>query len=263
MPRAGCQLPLFRYELSETSVVFAYLCARECALRVNAARHIPTGSVDTTIRVWDSLAIAPSTEQGFPSRARRTHIKTLTGHSRYCTALTAAHETAAVSRLARVSFSFLARVGRSHTHMSTWVQAHRPITGMTMLEDTGHLLSASLDGTLRVWNYTLGVVIKQFEHREEMRCLAYRCVPALYIYKLNFRQTLEVEGRALTGETVFVGSGLGLRSMDTNEVLVGTGDDSILVYALPEETRQSRRPSRAVTASIASDDDGDRGEEPL
>lgn len=66
--------------------------------------------------------------------------------------------------------------------------------------------------------------------------------------------------RALTGET---GLWAGLHSMDTNEVLVGTGDDSILVYALPEETRQSRRPSRAVTASIASDDAGDRGEEPL
>jgi hypothetical protein len=55
----------------------------------------------------------------------------------------------------------------------------------------------------------------------------------------------------------------GFRSMDTNKVLVGTGDDSILVYALPEETRQSRRSSRAVTASIVSDDDGDRGGEPL
>jgi WD40 repeat protein len=51
----------------------------------------------------------------------------------------------------------------------------RPITAMKMLEDAGHLLSTSLDGTLRVWNYTSGVVIKQFEHREEMRCLAYRC----------------------------------------------------------------------------------------
>lgn len=118
--------------------------------------------------------MAPSTEQGFPGRARRTHIKTLTGHSRYCTTPTAPHETAAASSVTIMRASLF--TSDAHTHVSCWVREHRPITGMTMLEDTGHLLSASLDGTLRVWNYTLGVVIKQFEHRDEMRCLAYRCV---------------------------------------------------------------------------------------
>jgi hypothetical protein len=35
--------------------------------------------------VWDSLAMAPST--AVPTKSRRTHIKTLTGHSRFGTPL--------------------------------------------------------------------------------------------------------------------------------------------------------------------------------
>jgi WD40 repeat protein len=52
----------------------------------------------------------------------------------------------------------------------------RPVTGLEMLTETGHLLSCSLDGCLKVWNYTMGTVLKQFDHTQEIRCLAYRCV---------------------------------------------------------------------------------------
>ena len=55
-----------------------------------------------------------------------------------------------------------------------YVGVSRPVTAVRMLDETGHLLSTSLDGTLRVWNYTLGVVLHQFEHAEEMRCMTYR-----------------------------------------------------------------------------------------
>jgi len=98
------------------------------------------------------------------------------------------------------------------THIKTLEGHTRPVTGVHMLDETGHLLSISLDGTLRVWDYTKGAILKMFEHSEEMRCLAYR--------------------------------------FDSNEVLVGTTDNNILVYPLPDITRQSERSSIAPSVSV-------------
>uniref|UniRef100_A0A7S0MZX6 Uncharacterized protein n=1 Tax=Pyramimonas obovata TaxID=1411642 RepID=A0A7S0MZX6_9CHLO len=97
---------------------------------------------------------------------------------------------------------------RKKTVIKTLVGHTRPVTGLDMLEETGHLLSCSLDGTLKVWNYTMGACLLQFEHAMEFRCLAYRA--------------------------------------DHNEALVGTSDDSILVFKLPDESRQVSRATSAT-----------------
>eukprot|EP00959_Pyramimonas_sp_CCMP1952_P105738 2211064-Pyramimonas_sp.AAC.1 len=59
-----------------------------------------------------------------------------------------------------------------------------------MLGETGHLLSCSLDGTLKVWDYTRGTCLIEFEHAAEFRCLAYRCAPDILRSSINIIYTI-------------------------------------------------------------------------
>ncbi len=45
----------------------------------------------------------------------------------------------------------------------------RCVTGLALAPRGGHLLSCSLDGTLRLWDYVQGVTVAKFTHHEEMR----------------------------------------------------------------------------------------------
>ncbi len=50
----------------------------------------------------------------------------------------------------------------------------RCVTGLEMSPHGGHLVSCSLDGSLRLWDYVTGAGLAKFTHHEEMRCLALR-----------------------------------------------------------------------------------------
>jgi hypothetical protein len=46
---------------------------------------------------------------------------------------------------------------------------HRCVTGLEVNPATGHLISVSLDGSLRFWDYVVGTVLFKYTHHEEFR----------------------------------------------------------------------------------------------
>ena len=50
----------------------------------------------------------------------------------------------------------------------------KTVTDLEIVPSHGHLLSCSQDGIFNIWNYTQGVILKQFKHHEDFRCLALR-----------------------------------------------------------------------------------------
>ncbi|KAK3282643.1 hypothetical protein CYMTET_9628 [Cymbomonas tetramitiformis] len=104
---------------------------------------------------------------------------------------------------------------KGRTHIKTLQGHQRPVTGIAILEETGHLVSCSLDGSLRIWNYTMGEVLKTFRHKEELRCLAFR--------------------------------------PDTNAMLVGTMQDNILLFPLPEDMHQLTRRTSSANSSVPAE----------
>jgi len=65
-------------------------------------------------------------------------------------------------------------VFRSGTHLRTLAGHTQSITGLDVIPLSGHLVSCSMDCSIRVWNYNTGVVLRQYSHHEELRCLALR-----------------------------------------------------------------------------------------
>eukprot|EP01016_Furgasonia_blochmanni_P038783 TRINITY_DN4728_c0_g2_i3.p1 TRINITY_DN4728_c0_g2~~TRINITY_DN4728_c0_g2_i3.p1 ORF type:complete len:188 (-),score=30.62 TRINITY_DN4728_c0_g2_i3:347-910(-) len=54
------------------------------------------------------------------------------------------------------------------------LSAHKgPVTGMLIIEETGHLVSCSSDGVIHAWDYPRKQVVKTFEKKETFNCLAY------------------------------------------------------------------------------------------
>lgn len=68
----------------------------------------------------------------------------------------------------------------------------RTVTALSILPQTGDLLSCGLDGRLIFWDYVTRAQLRKFEHAEEMLCMAVR--------------------------------------VDTDEVLVGTREGNILRF---------------------------------
>jgi len=66
------------------------------------------------------------------------------------------------------------------------------VLGLSLLQDTGHLVSCGADSSVRIWDYSAGVQLNKLTHADEMRCMAVR--------------------------------------QDTGEVLVGTMQDRILKF---------------------------------
>ncbi|MEW5314577.1 MAG: hypothetical protein WDW38_006061 [Sanguina aurantia] len=96
-----------------------------------------SGSEDATIRVWDTVPARVGS--GDPASASSRHL---------------------------LPSSASLRVLHGHT---------RCVTGLEVLPRTGHLLSCSLDGSLRRWDYVTGEVLHIHQHvSEEFRCLALR-----------------------------------------------------------------------------------------
>ena len=80
------------------------------------------------------------------------------------------------------------------------------VLGLSLLQDTGHLVSCGADNSVRIWDYSAGVQLNKLTHADEMRCMAVR--------------------------------------QDTGEVLVGTMQDRILKFPrhqlLPEDLQAAR-----------------------
>ena len=49
-----------------------------------------------------------------------------------------------------------------------------PLRGVVVLPDIGHVASASSDGTLLLWDYSQGAILRTFHHAEEVSCIACR-----------------------------------------------------------------------------------------
>eukprot|EP00899_Mesostigma_viride_P020246 jgi/Mesvir1/28222/Mv04771-RA.1 len=104
------------------------------------------------------------------------------------------------------------------------LQGHsKTVTALTMLTDTGQLLSCSLDGKLLIWNYSQGEIVRTFAHHEEFRCMAVR--------------------------------------NDTREVFLGTQQNNILLYPLPDLEDDDEYNQGGLSGSdlSAGEDDKDNG----
>eukprot|EP00743_Colponemidia_sp_Colp-15_P004981 GILK01005367.1.p1 GENE.GILK01005367.1~~GILK01005367.1.p1 ORF type:complete len:818 (+),score=111.10 GILK01005367.1:64-2517(+) len=58
-------------------------------------------------------------------------------------------------------------------HLYTLKSHTAPVTDLLVIPDTGYVVSCSFDATIVVWKYQKELVLKQFQHSEEFRCLAY------------------------------------------------------------------------------------------
>jgi WD40 repeat protein len=99
----------------------------------------------------------------------------------------------------------------SAAHLVRSLAAHtQPVRDVLVTPNSGLLVSCAYDGKIKVWDYNLvdeetgviGKVVKQYEHHDEFRCLAYN---------------------PLQGE-----------------ILAGTEQNRILLFGLPAELKVSR-----------------------
>ena len=60
------------------------------------------------------------------------------------------------------------------TLVKTLVGHKRTVTSVQIEPTSGYLLSCGMDGTLNIWDYSQGTVLKSFRHREELRCMVMR-----------------------------------------------------------------------------------------
>lgn len=66
------------------------------------------------------------------------------------------------------------KVFRKGTHLGTLAGHTNSVTGLDVMPLSGHLVSCSLDCTIRIWDYKTGKVLEKFTHYEEFKCLALR-----------------------------------------------------------------------------------------
>jgi WD40 repeat protein len=78
---------------------------------------------------------------------------------------------------------------RSGTHLRTLKGHSQSITGMDVIPLSGHLVSCSMDCIIKVWDYTAGVVLRQYIHHEELRCLALRCVVHWAVTEFTYKSS--------------------------------------------------------------------------
>ena len=65
------------------------------------------------------------------------------------------------------------------------LKGHRaPLRGIVVLPNAGHVASASSDGRLLLWDYCQGIVLRKFQHAEELTCLACRYELSLLLQHL-------------------------------------------------------------------------------
>ena len=127
---------------------------------------IITGGNDCIIKVWNALSYEPMGEH-------RGHAEPVTCLALESNFLFSGSEDSAICIWDTVP----ANAGlffNSGTLIKKLTGHKTIVTGIDILWDTGHLVSCSLDATVRVWDYTRGQVLTVLNHTEEMCCLGLR-----------------------------------------------------------------------------------------
>ena len=139
-----------------------------CLIHDNTKNVIVSGGNDTIVRVWSEAYELMGVHEGHSEAVTCLALDAnfLFSGSEDCSVkvwdtVPARSETGATFR------------GGS-TLVKTLVGHKRTVTSVQIEPTSGYLLSCGMDGTLNIWDYSQGTVLKSFRHREELRCMVMR-----------------------------------------------------------------------------------------